>query len=104
MALTAFKTEQQAYAFGLFFRPTLESFAAVFARSDYLAFAGHSIAISLGSTLLCFMIAIPAAYRMTFFPTLRTRGLLVWMLSTKMMPSVGVLLPVYLLLKSAHLL
>jgi sorbitol/mannitol transport system permease protein len=104
MTLTAFKTEQQAYSPQIIFRPTLESFANVFARSDYAKYALNSIAISLGSTLLCFAIAIPAAYRMTFFPTPRTRNTLVWMLSTKMMPSVGVLLPVYLLLKNASLL
>jgi sorbitol/mannitol transport system permease protein len=104
MMLTAFKTEQAAYSPSLFFRPTLESFRNVFARSNYAAFALNSIYISLGSTLLCFLIGIPAAYRMTFFPTPRTRSTLLWMLSTKMMPSVGVLLPIYLLCRSAHLL
>jgi sorbitol/mannitol transport system permease protein len=41
---------------------------------------------------------------MAFFPTRRTQSTLLWMLSTKMMPAVGVLLPVYLLFKSAGLL
>src|SRR5437870_5246577 len=95
MTLTAFKTEQGAYATDLFFRPTLESFRNVFARSNYAAYALNSIGIAVGSTILCFLVGIPAAYRMTFFPTTRTRSTLVWMLSTKMMPSVGVLLPVY---------
>jgi len=104
MALTAFKTEQGAYSPDLLFRPTLESFRDVFARSNYVAFALNSIFISLGSTVLCFVIAIPAAYRMAFFPTRRTQSTLLWMLSTKMMPAVGVLLPVYLLFKSAGLL
>jgi sorbitol/mannitol transport system permease protein len=104
MTLTAFKTEQGAYSANLFFVPTLSSFREVFARSNYLAFALNSIYISLGSTLLCFVIAIPAAYRMAFFPTPRTQSTLLWMLSTKMMPAVGVLLPVYLLFRSAGLL
>lgn len=104
MGLTAFKTEQGAYAQSLFFRPTLESFANVFARSDYTAYALNSIWISLGSTILAFLLAIPAAYRMAFFSTKWTRSTLLWMLSTKMMPSVGVLLPVYLLCRSAGML
>ncbi len=104
MALTAFKTEQGAYSPDLFFVPTLDSFREVFARSDYKAHALNSIYISFGSTILCFLLAIPAAYRMAFFPTPKTRSTLVWMLSTKMMPSVGVLLPIYLLAKSAGLL
>jgi sorbitol/mannitol transport system permease protein len=104
MALTAFKTEQAAYSPNLFFTPTLSSFREVFARSNYVAFALNSIYISLGSTLACFLIAIPAAYRLAFFPTRKTQSTLVWMLSTKMMPAVGVLLPVYLLFRSAGLL
>lgn len=104
MAITAFKTEQGAYQPDVFFVPTLESFREVFARSHYVGFALNSIYISLGSTLLCFLIAIPAAYRMSFFPTSKTQSTLVWMLSTKMMPAVGVLLPIYLLFRTAGLL
>src|SRR5208283_2721104 len=104
MALTAFKTEQEAYSPDLFFVPTLESFRNVFARGNYAACALNSLLISFGSTLLCFLIGVPAAYRMAFFPTTRTRSTLLWMLSTKMMPSVGVLLPVYLLFRTAGLL
>lgn len=104
MAITAFKTEQGAYSPDVIFRPTLESFRAVFARSHYTAYALNSIFTAIGSTALCFLIAIPAAYQMTFRATPRTRSTLLWMLSTKMMPSVGVLLPIYLIFKSAGLL
>ena len=104
IAITAFKTEQDAYGLSFIFKPTLESFHEVFARSNYTAYLLNSIYVSLGSTLCCFIIAIPAAYRMAFFPTPKTAGTLVWMMSTKMMPAVGVLLPIYLLLKTAHLL
>lgn len=104
MALTAFKTEREAYALALFFTPTLESFREVFSRSHYAGYALNSMVISVGSTALCMAAAIPAAYRMAFFPTRRTQGTLVWMLSTKMMPAVGVLLPIYLIFRSAGLL
>jgi sorbitol/mannitol transport system permease protein len=104
MTLTAFKTEQTAYAPGILFTPTLESFREVFSRSNYFGYALNSIYIALGSTLLCFIIAIPAAYRMAFFPSTKTQSTLLWMLSTKMMPAVGVLLPIYLLFKSAGLI
>ena len=36
---------------------------------------------------------------MAFFPGKRTKDLLLWMLSTKMMPAVGVLIPIYLLFR-----
>jgi sorbitol/mannitol transport system permease protein len=41
---------------------------------------------------------------MAFHPTERTRGTLLWMLSTKMLPSVGVLVPIYLLFRTLGLL
>jgi sorbitol/mannitol transport system permease protein len=104
MTITAFKTEQQAYSSSLFFVPTFESFREVFARSNYFGFAWNSILISVGVTILCLLLAVPAAYAMAFFPTRRTQKVLLWMLSTKMMPSVGVLVPIYLLWKNSGLL
>lgn len=104
IAVTAFKTEQQAYDLSVFFVPTLESFREVFARSDYLHFAWNSILISVGVTLLSLLLAVPAAYSMAFFPGKKTQQVLLWMLSTKMMPSVGVLVPIYLIWKDSGLL
>jgi len=106
MALTAFKTETVAIATppSLLFTPTLENFEQVFERSNYMRFAWNSVAVSFGSTLLALAFAIPAAYVMAFFPTKRTPGTLLWMLSTKMMPPVGVLIPIYLLFRDLGLL
>ena len=104
MTITAFKTEQQAYSSSLFFTPTLESFREVFARSNYFAFAWNSVLISVGVTVICLLFAVPCAYAMAFFPTKRTQSVLLWMLSTKMMPSVGVLVPIYVMWKNAGLL
>jgi sorbitol/mannitol transport system permease protein len=100
MALTAFKTELDAVVSPplLFFSPTFENFREMNQRVDYLAHLWNSIVVSLGSTLLALLIGAPAAYSMAFHPTHRTRGVLLWMLSTKFMPSVGVLVPIYLLL------
>ncbi|MDE1183150.1 carbohydrate ABC transporter permease [Paraburkholderia sp.] len=104
MTITAFKTEQQAYSSSLFFIPTLESFREVFARSNYFGFAWNSVLISAGVTIVCLLFAVPCAYAMAFFPNKRTQKVLLWMLSTKMMPSVGVLVPIYLLWKNTGLL
>ncbi|HEY9103545.1 carbohydrate ABC transporter permease [Chitinimonas sp.] len=104
IAVTAFKTEQDAYSLSLLFQPTLDSFREVFARSQYLAFVQNSVLVSLGATVLSLVIAIPAAYSMAFFPNKRTQKLLLWMLSTKMMPAVGVLIPIYLMAKQTGLL
>ncbi|RAM61625.1 mannitol ABC transporter permease [Herbaspirillum rubrisubalbicans] len=104
VAVTAFKSEAQAYTPSLVFLPTLETFREVFSRSNYLAYVQNSLIVSLGSTLLSLLLAVPAAYSMAFFPTGRTQKLLLWMLSTKMMPAVGVLIPIYLLAKNTGML
>ena len=104
MVLTSFKTEADAVVANLSFSPTLSSYADVLDRADYLAFAMNSVIVSVGGTVLALLLAIPAAYSMAFHPTKRTRGTLLWMLSTKMLPPVGVLVPIYLLFRTAGLL
>jgi sorbitol/mannitol transport system permease protein len=106
LALTAFKTELQAIHVPplFFFRPTLANFAEVQQRSDYLLYAQNSVITSVASTLAGLAIAAPAAYSMAFFRTKRTRDILMWMLSTKMMPAVGALVPVYVLAQQTQLL
>ena len=98
--LTSFKTEAQAIndpPLFLAFNWTLENYAVVQERSDYVRFLWNSIIIAGGSTLLGILIAVPAAWSMSFVPSKRTKDILLWMLSTKMLPAVGVLYPIYLL-------
>ncbi len=100
MVITSFKTELEAFSTPpslLFFHWTTENYAAVQERSDYLKHVVNSIIIAGGSTLIAMLIAIPAAWSMAFAPSARTRDVLLWILSTKMMPSVGVLVPIYLI-------
>ena len=83
---------------------TMESFGAVQARSDYFKHFSNSVIISVGSTVLGLAIAIPAAWAMAFVPAKRTKNVLMWMLSTKMLPPVGVLVPIYLIFRDTGLL
>ena len=104
--MTAFKTELQAIAVPplIVFTPTLENFTHVNERSDYFLYARNSVITSVLSTLLGLAIAAPAAYSMAFFRSKRTKDLLMWMLSTKMMPAVGALVPIYVIAQTAGLL
>ena len=107
MVLASFKTELEAFAIPpsfLFFHWTTENYATVQGRSDYIHHAINSIIIAGGSTLIALLIAIPAAWSMAFSPTRRTKDLLLWMLSTKMMPPVGVLVPIYLIFRDFGML
>ncbi|MCY3997311.1 MAG: carbohydrate ABC transporter permease [Rhodobacter sp.] len=104
----AFKTEEDAIRaplevlFGSGW--TMESFTTVQERSDYFKHFSNSVVISLGSTLLGLLVAVPAAWSMAFVPSKHTRNVLMWMLSTKMLPPVGVLVPIYLIFRDLDLL
>jgi sorbitol/mannitol transport system permease protein len=107
MILASFKTELEAFAIPpsfLFFEWTTENYATVQGRSDYLLHAMNSVIVAGGSTLIAMLIAIPAAWSMAFAPSKRTKDTLLWMLSTKMMPPVGVLVPIYLLYRTFGML
>ncbi len=106
MLLASFKTEIDAVTTPplIVFKPTLENYAAVQQRANYLKSATNSVLISGGATLLALLLSIPAAYAMAFFPTKRTRDTLLWMLSTKMLPPVGVLVPIYILFRDFGLI
>ena len=105
--LTSFKTEAQAIAdppVFLFFDWTLENYSVVQERSDYMRYLWNSVIIAGVSTLLGIVVAVPAAWSMAFVPSKRTKDVLLWMLSTKMLPAVGVLYPIYLIFIRLELL
>ncbi len=98
--LTSFKSETDAVMsppLWLGFDWTLENYQTVLERANYFKFFLNSVIIAVGSTALGVLVAVPAAWSMAFVPGTRTKDLLMWMLSTKMMPSVAVLVPIYLI-------
>jgi sorbitol/mannitol transport system permease protein len=105
--LTSFKSELDALSVPpkfILFEWTTENYATVQERSNYLRFASNSIILAFGSTFLALAFAIPAAWAMAFAPGKRTKDLLMWMLSTKMMPAVGAFIPIYLIFLNFGLL
>ncbi|PWE28617.1 carbohydrate ABC transporter permease [Pararhodobacter marinus] len=99
--LTSFKTEATAIADPpVFFNFdwTLENYTVVQERSDYMRYLWNSVVLAVGSTIFGIIIAVPAAWSMAFVPGKRTKDVLMWMLSTKMLPAVGVLYPIRLIL------
>lgn len=105
--LTSFKTEADAIAgppMFLFFDWNLSAYEAVNQRTDYLKHFWNSVVISFGSTILGLLIAVPAAWSMAFVPAKQTKNVLMWMLSTKMLPPVGVVIPIFLIFRNTGLL
>ncbi|MET3793678.1 carbohydrate ABC transporter permease [Aquamicrobium terrae] len=103
--VTSFKSETEAIAgFNLVPSGTLESYREVQSQYNYFKPFMNSVIIAVGSTILALLVAIPAAWSMAFSPTKRTKDILMWMLSTKMMPAVAVLVPMYLIFRDWGLL
>lgn len=106
MVLTSFKTEQIAFAFPpkLLFTPTLDNWRIALVGTDYLSFLSSTLIITGVSTVLALILGIPAAYAMAFYPTKRTDASMMWVMSTRMLPPVGVIVPLYVLFQRLNLL
>jgi sorbitol/mannitol transport system permease protein len=102
--LTAFKSEAEAAAIPpvFLFHWTVANFDAVFS-SNYLSYFKNSVILSGGSTILALLLGLPAAYSLAFNPTPRTPKVLSWVLSTKMLPAVGALIPLIVIYKRVGL-
>ncbi|WP_306207361.1 carbohydrate ABC transporter permease [Actinoplanes sp. RD1] len=105
MVLTSFKQEQDAASNppSWVFTPTLDQYMTVFDR-NITPFLLNSLMASVFSTLLVVLLATPAAYALSLRPVEKWTDVLFFFISTKMMPAVAALLPVYLLTKNLGML
>ena len=102
LVFTSFKTDADAVKpeFLFFFTPTFENYTNMTANYDYWRFATNSVITSVFATVFTLFVGVPAAYSMAFYPARRTKDILVWMLSTKMLPAAAVLYPMTFLTKN----
>ena len=106
MVLTSFKTEQMAITFPpqFFFEPTLENWRTALFNSPFLEYLWNTIIITFFAILLSLLLGVPTAYSMAFYQTKRTDASLLWMMSTRMLPPAGVIVPLYVLFLNLNLL
>lgn len=64
---------------------------------DYSHFLINTLIAVTCSILLALALGLPAAYRMAFFPGRKSKDLLFFVLSTRFMPGVAVIVPIFLL-------
>ncbi|MFC4565083.1 carbohydrate ABC transporter permease [Nocardiopsis mangrovi] len=96
LVMTAFKQESDAVTTPpqVLFAPTLDQFRAVIG-ADFLPYLGNSAIATLVSTGLVLALGVPAAYALSIRPIRRTRDALFFFISTKMLPVVAVVVPLY---------
>jgi sorbitol/mannitol transport system permease protein len=104
MVITAFKPESAAETWPpqFTFSPTLSEFRLVFnGMGPYIE---HSAIATVGSTILVLVLALPASYALSIRPVGKWRDALFFFISTKMLPVVAAIGPLYVIALHAHLL
>jgi sorbitol/mannitol transport system permease protein len=104
MVITAFKPESAAETWPpkFVFSPTLAEFRIVFSgMGPYLT---HSVIATVGSTILVLILGVPASYALSVHPVTKWRDALFFFISTKMLPIVAAIGPLYIIALKTHLL
>jgi sorbitol/mannitol transport system permease protein len=104
MVITAFKPESAAETWPprFAFKPTLAEFRIVFSgMGPYLT---HSVIATVGSTILVLVLGVPASYALSVHPVGKWRDALFFFISTKMLPIVAAIGPLYVIALKTHLL
>src|SRR3954469_7579579 len=109
MVLNSFKSEQDANTSPkLFFHPTLDRYRDVTESAGGLLSFGdafvNSTVIVLASVAIVLVLAIPAAYALAIRPVHKWRDVLFFVISTKFLPVVASILPIWILARNFHLL
>lgn len=105
MFLNSFKTEQQAVHMppSFVFHPTLANYQLVL-NSGVFAFLGNSLIASVLSTVIAMLVGTPVAYALAIYKPKRGDDIFFWFITTKILPSVGVVVPIYLIFKDLGML
>ncbi len=105
MVLTAFKHEREAYTDPptLLFTPTLDQFQAVLGSGMGLTLLNSAFATAV-STACVLALGIPAAFALSLRPVKRTQDVLFFFISTKMLPIVAVIIPLYVIVNEIGML
>jgi sorbitol/mannitol transport system permease protein len=110
MALTGLKTETDANTTTphFVFKPTFEEYKGVWKGAGGLnglrPYLEHSILITLLSTAIVLLLAFPAAYALAIAPVRKWSDVLFFFISTKMLPIVGAIIPLYVIARELHIL
>src|SRR6266542_6801994 len=85
------------------FSPTFEQYQTILERG-FGPYFGRSILAVVGSTVLVMILAIPCAYALAFRMIEGWRDTLFFFISTKFLPPVGIIVPIYIIMRDLQLL
>ena len=104
LIVTSFKTDAAAYALPpqILFTPTLEQYRS--ALQDFWSPFFNSVIIVGASTIICLVLGIPAAFALSYYENRRNESIVFWFITTKALPYVAVLVPLFVIFRSLRLL
>jgi multiple sugar transport system permease protein len=101
--LNSLKSEQDVLAYPpkLVFAPTFDAYRDVlFGSASILPNLWSSLVISIGTTVITMLMAVPAAYALARLRVPGKRFTGFYMLTTQMLPPVGIIIPYFLILRN----
>jgi len=103
--LMSLKTQVDALAMPpkWFFVPTLQNYLTVWADGRFADYARNSLIIAGASTSIGMFLGVPAAYALARYRFKGQKGVLLGILSTRMMPPVAFVIPFFIFFTSVSL-
>jgi multiple sugar transport system permease protein len=88
------------------FSPTLQHYAEAFGSGSFGTYFINSVLLAALSTVAALIIGVPAAYGLTRFewPSQWNNKIADWILSTRMLPPIVTIVPLFLMLREMHLI
>jgi len=105
MVLTSLKPEEEVVPPVFVFTPTWENYRTVL-NENFIGFIRNSVIVTGATMVISLVLGVLAAYVIVFGGMSRKKAdnLFFWFVTTNLLPAVGVVLPIYLLLKNLQLL
>lgn len=90
--------------YSIFFEATLANYERAIFDADFAKPLMNTLWITLISTFVALLLGIPASYALAYKPDKRSNFTLLWLISTRMLPPAGVIVPLFLLARDLSLL
>ncbi|KKM07242.1 hypothetical protein LCGC14_1735890 [marine sediment metagenome] len=105
LAFSSLKTHYQTLILPpkILFKHTLEAYKKIVTAGMFNSFK-NSLIIAVVDIILALVFSIPAAYSLARFKTKFNKNIGFWFLSIRMAPAFGVIVPIYIVIRSLRLL
>jgi multiple sugar transport system permease protein len=83
--------------------PTVYNYIQLLQQSDFVMAFANSVFMVSSSVVLVLLLGVPAAYVLSRYDVPKQRDVLVWILSSRMLPPVAVVIPFFVIFRALNL-